>query len=154
MYSLSVSPTPVLISRSSKNIPNPNRSSVSTLQNNLQYYSIQDSRKKASRDEEEAFHASSSHHNQVHASVYSTSTIQNARSKEHISLLALSPPPRPSAGPRNLSLNSAQPSLGRLHFYIIPNTAQACQMDAPWQALSNGIWVCHGLCNNQCTRGQ
>ena len=117
MYSLSVSPTPVLISRSSKNIPNPNRSSVSTLQNNLQYYSIQDSRKKASRDEEEACHASSSHHNQVHASVYSTSTIQNARSKEHISLLALSPPPRPSAGPRNLSLNSAQPSLGRLNFY-------------------------------------
>ena len=119
MYGLSVSPTPVLISRSSKNIPNPNRSSVSTLQNNLQYYSIQDSRKKASRDEAEACHASSSHHNQVHASVYSTSTIQNARSKEHISLLALSPPPRPSAGPRNLSLNSAQPSLGRLHFYIV-----------------------------------
>ena len=36
------------------------------------YYSTEDSRNKAARDDEEACNASSSHQNQVHPSVYST----------------------------------------------------------------------------------
>ena len=44
------------------------------------------------------------HQNQVYPSMYATSTIQNARGKENISPLALSPSPSPPAAPRNLLL--------------------------------------------------
>ena len=121
MCSLSVSPTPVLISWSSKNIPK--RSSVSTIKPNLQSQhrrlAQQSFFSKRKPESQQCFPKPPKPSTPIR--LFHIKIPECKLKKKNISLLAPSPSTSPPpAGTRNLLLNSAQPSLGRLHFYTPP----------------------------------
>ena len=106
----------LVIQKHSKQIE---RQHHNTTKNQIYNHSTEDSRNKAAaREDQKVSNASPSHQNQVHPSVYSghKNSRMQVEEEEHLPPSAISLN-QPFAGPRNLLLNSAQPSLVRLNFY-------------------------------------
>ena len=111
-------PAPVLISWSSKNIPkqierqhNTNKSTITAPKTRATKLQQEKTRKSAMLPQ-------ATKTKYTHPFIPHKNSRMQVEEEEHLppSAISLNQPP---AGPRNLLLNSAQPTLGRLHFYII-----------------------------------